>query len=363
MPKDWEKDFQFNEDDWEEAKKKQEEKLVIPETEYDYGTKNNRGIGIAGIGYSKNGKSLMGSLLPWLNQKWWTSSPAKEGKFIMIEDFPLTKELIKTGQIPEVELLQVIDLGGAYDSKSKMGIFGRLTEELYKNKMIKKTTIKIPGRRVKISDSTFRELAKKDLEIAKIRFDNEIKAAVADNDAGVALMIDPFDDLERLLNMMFRITYEENIAPVRPLKDGTTKDFYAAGLDGIPQKFWYMRNSWFEDALRAKRDYQGFSYDTFKIDPKVDETPNYKVAWTKRTHYFFDLIMWFDTHNYEAKVINRFKGDQDRAKPVDFDKAVIIDYTPRRVKAIYEIFEALAPSLLGMKEKVDGSYEYDDIYE
>ena len=76
-----------------------------------------------------------------------------------------------------------------------------------------------------------------------------------------------------------------------------------------------------------------------------------------------DLIMWFDSTNYEAKVINRFKGDQDRLKPLDFSKAEVIPYTPRRVKAIYEIFEALAPSLMGMIEKVDGTYEYDDIYD
>jgi len=357
------KDFNFNEDEWEEVKKEEKKKLEVPEAEYDYGEKRNRGISIAGVGYSKNGKSLMGSLLPWLNQKWWTRSNAKGGKYIEIEEFPLTKQLIVEGHIPEVELLQVIDLGGTYDSKSKMGIFGRLTEELYKEKMIRKTTIKIPGRKVSIADDNFRELAKTDIELAKIRFDNEIQAACEDNDESVALMIDPFDDLERLLNNKFRIMYEEDIAPVRPLKDGTTKDWYSSSLDGIPQKFWYIRNSWFEDALRSKADYKGFSYDTFKIDPKPDENPPYKICWTKKSQYYFDLIMWFDTNGYNTKVINRFKGDQDRSKPIDFEKAVVIDYTPRRVKAIYEIFEKLAPSLLGMVETLDGSYEYDDIYD
>lgn len=368
MSKDWEKDFEFNEKDWEETKA-EAEAPKIKEAEYDYGEKKSKGITIGAVGYSKNGKSLMGSLLPWLNQKWWSTSPAKQGKYINIEKYPLVKEMIVTGQIPEVELLQVIDLDGSFDSKSRYGIFGRVTDELYKAKMIKKTTIKVPGRIVKIGDGSFREMAKKEIELAKIRFDNEVEIAVQDNDETVALMIDPFDELERLLNNMFRITYEENIAPVRPLKDGKTKDFYSSSLDGIPQKFWYMRNSWFEDALRAKRGYKGFSYDTFKIDykdPKYETKPgslDYKIAMTKRSHFFMDLIMWFDSSNYEAKVINRFKGDQDRLKPLDFTKAEIINYTPRKVKAIYEIFEKLAPSLMGMVEKVDGTYEYDDIYD
>ena len=59
----------------------------------------------------------------------------------------------------------------------------------------------------------------------------------------------------------------------------------------------------------------------------------------------------------------RFKGDQDRSKPLDFEKAEIIPFTPRRVKAVYEIFEKLAPSLLGMQEQVDGTFKYDDIYD
>ena len=166
----------------------------------------------------------------------------------------------------------------------------QLTEELYKAKMIKKTTIQIPGRKVSIADGNFRELAKMDIELAKINFDNEIQSAVEDNDETVALMVDPFDELERLLNNKFRIMYEEDIAPVRPLKDGTTKDWYSSSLDGIPQKFWYIRNSWFEDTLRAKSSYKGFSYDTFKMDvvknPKEGEPP-YKIAWTKKSHYFF----------------------------------------------------------------------------
>lgn len=365
MP-EWEKDFEFKEEEWEDLKK--EENKVIEKPTYDYGEKKSKGITIGAVGYSKNGKSLMGCLLPWLNQRWWSSSPLKQGKFIDIEQYPLVKEMIVTGLIPEVTEIQVIDLDGSFDSKSRFGIFGRLTEELYKTKMIKKTTIKVPGRIVKIGDGSFRELAKKEIEIAKIKIDNEIEIAMKDNDETIALMIDPFDEIERLLNNMFRITYEENIAPVRPLKDGTTKDFYSSSLDGIPQKFWYMRNSWFEDTLRSKRDYQGFSYDTFKIDykdpqyAKDKDAPDYKIAMTKRSHYFMDLIMWFDSTNYEAKVINRFKGDQDRLKPLDFSKAEIIGYTPRRVKAIYEIFEKLAPSLMGMVETVDGSYEFDDIY-
>jgi len=310
----------------------------------------------------------MGCLLPWVNQRWWSSSPLKQGKFIDIEQYPLVKEMIVTGLIPEVTKIQVIDLDGSFDSKSRFGIFGRLTEELYKAKMIKKTTIKVPGRIVKIGDGSFRELAKKEIEIAKIKIDNEIEIAMKDNDETIALMVDPFDEIERLLNNMFRITYEENIAPVRPLKSGETKDFYSSSLDGIPRKFWYMRNSWFEDTLRSKRDYPGFSYDTFKIDYKDPQyaieqnAPDYRIAMTKRSHYFMDLIMWFDSTNYEAKIINRFKGDQDRLKPLDFSKAEVISYTPRRVKAIYEIFEKLAPSLMGMTETADGSYEFDDIY-
>jgi len=367
MSSDWEKDFEFKPDEWEE-KEEETEEVVIEKAEYDYGGKKNKGISIGAVGYSKNGKSLMGSLFPWLNQRWWSSSPLKQGKFIDIEKYPLVKEMIVTGFIPEVSCLQVIDLDGSYDSKSRFGIFGRLTDELYKAKMIKKTTINVPGRIVKIGDGSFRELAKKEIELAKIKIDNEIEIAVKDNDETVALMVDPFDELDRLLNNMFRITYEENIAPVRPLKSGKTKDFYSSSLDGIPRKFWYMRNSWFEDTLRAKRPYKGFLYDTFKVDYKDPEyakegAPDYKIAMTKRSHYFMDLIIWFDSTNYEAKIINRFKGDQDKLKPLDFSKAEIIPYTPRKVKCIYEIFEKLAPSLLGMEEQIDGSYIYDDIYD
>jgi len=369
MPgEDWDKDFEFNENEWEEVEEKNKPAEIKPAV-YDYGEKaSNRGIAIGAVGYSKNGKTLMGTLLPWLNQKWWSSSPAKQGKYIDIEKYPLVREMIKTGLIPEVSEIQVIDLDGSFESKSKYGIFGRLVDELYKANMIRKTTIKVPGRIVKIGDGSFRELAKKEIELAKLKIDNEVQIAMRDNDETVALMIDPFDEIERLLTNMFRITYEENIAPVRPLKSGKTKDFYSSSLDGIPRKFWYMRNSWFEDMLRAKRDYKGYCYDTFKIDWKDPEYSkegdlDYKIAMTKRSHYFMDLIIWFDSFTYEAKVINRFKGEQDKVKPLDFTKAELIPYSKRKPKAIYEIFEKLAPSLMGMIEKEDGTFEYDDIYE
>lgn len=363
---DWD---EWEEDDEEVKKVKEPEGIPVPECEYDYGEKTSRGITFAGVGYSKNGKSLMGTQLAWLNQKWWTTSPAKGGKYINIERFPLVKEMITTGLIPEITELQVIDLDGSFDSKSRYGIFGRLTRDLYASKVIKKTTIQVPGRIVKLSDSSFKELAKQEIQLAKLKFDNEIAKAVMDNEENIALLIDPLDELERLVNQMFRITYEENIAPQRPLKSGKTKEFYSSSLDGIPRKFWYVRNSWFEDCLRAKRPYKGFCYDTFKIDYKDPmynddpDAPDYKIAMTKRSHYYLDVIMWFDTSNYEAQVINRFEANQDRTKPLDFSKAKIINYTPRKISAFYEILEAIAPSLMGMVEKEDGTYEYDNIYD
>lgn len=358
-------DYSDVEEEWvdhNESAEAQEKSTKIEEVEYDYGEGSAAAISFAGVGYSKNGKSLMGSLFPYLNQKWWTNSPAKAGKGIMIEDYPLTKQMIKTGIIPEIELLQVIDLGGTYATKSKMATFGALTKPLYEANMIKKCTIKVPGRVVKLADNSFKELAKKEIEIAKLKFDNEIIRSVNENDETIALLIDPYDELERLLNNMFRIVYEENIAPVRPLKGGQTKDFYGSSLDGIPQKFWYIRNSWFEDSLRMKADYPGISYDTFKIDPKPNDDPPYKIGWTKRSHYFLDIILWFDTSTYTAKVINRFEADQDRRKPVDFEKAKVIEYTPKRAKAIYEIMEALAPSIMGMELNEEGKYEEVNIW-
>jgi len=338
---------------------------TVPDAIYDHGEEKGTAISIAGIGYSKNGKSLMGSLLPYLNQMWWTNSKAKEGKGIMIENYPLVKEMITTGVIPEVSILNVIDLQGSYHSKSKMGIFGRLTKPLYDKKLIKKTVIGTADKKKNISDPVSRELERLEVEMAKIKFDNAIKDVVADSDESVALFVDPTDDLERLLTKKFRCTWEVDIAPARPFKDGEKKDFYGASLDGIPQKFWYIRNSWFEDCLREQMKHKGFTYNTFKVELKENDSnypEGFRINWTKRSQFYFDLVLWFDTGSYNAKVINRFAGDQDRKKPLDFNKAIVIDFTPRRPKAIYEIFERLAPSILGMVENEDGEYIYDNIW-
>ena len=144
MPDDWEKDFVGNDSDWEEhvnadeQGKREIEKAVYEE---DDGEQSFSGLNVAFTAYEHKGKTLMATLLGFLNTEYFDTLNVKE-------KFPKTYQMIKEGVVPEVEKIQVLDLDCSYKKLSHLGIFGKLVKPLYIAKKIKRTTIKIPKRKI-----------------------------------------------------------------------------------------------------------------------------------------------------------------------------------------------------------------------
>ena len=374
-------------DEWvdfdESPTTKNEVPSIVDEVVYDDGSDITPGnLNIAFLGYEHSGKSILYTLSGYFNQKWWTTSPAKEGGHIRIDKYPKCKQLIKQGVVPEIEILQVIDLDCSYGTLSKLGIFGKLARPLYKNKIIKRTSIPIPQRQAGLVNNRIKEISIRDFDITKQKIDNEISKAVKDNPETTALAIDSMTSLDELLNNKFRVLYEVALAPIdRGKKKG--KDYYGSSLDGIKQSYWKIRNGWWVSTLRTKRQYKGWQFDTYKVETKhpvwlkkeketaeeegkdVSKVKDYKIEWAPKTKYDLDLILWLENNGvkgtkgkYWTKIKNRFEG----SSIMDDEFHREVHYTPRRVCAFYDLVEQLAPSILGEVEKEDGSYEDDDIF-
>jgi len=338
-------------------------------------------MNVAFLGYEHSGKSILYTLCGYFNQKWWTGSTAKEGGHIRIEKYPKCKQIIKQGILPEIEQLQVIDLDCSYASLSKLGVFGKLARPLYKAKIIKSVGIPIPQRQAALINNKIKEISLRDFDITKQKIDNEITKAVKDNDETVALALDSMTSLDELLNNKFRVLYEVALAPVdRGKKKG--KDYYGSSLDGIKQSYWKIRNGWWVSTLRTKRQYKGWQFDTYKVEPKhpvwlkkeredaetkedLEKIKDYKIEWAPKTKFDLDIILWLENNglkgekaDYWAKIKNRFEGSS--LGDDEFHRE--IHYTPRRVCAFYDLIEQLAPSILGEVEMPDGTYEDDDIF-
>ncbi|KKN22679.1 hypothetical protein LCGC14_0912620 [marine sediment metagenome] len=378
----------FDEDEWDdfdESPKKKEEKLptYVEEVVYEDGSDEKKGnINVAFIGYEHSGKSILYTLSGYWNQKWWTTSTAKQGGHIRIDKYPKCKQIIKEGILPEIELVQVIDLDCSYASLSKIGIFGKLARPLYKNKIIKSVGIPIPQRQAALINNRIKEISLQNFDITKQKIDNEISKAVEDNPETTALALDSMTSLDELLNNKFRVLYEVALAPQdRGKKKG--KDYYGSSLDGIKQSYWKIRNGWWVSTLRTKRQYKGWQFDTYKVEPKhpvwlkkeretaedegkdVNKVKDYKIEWAPKTKFDLDIILWLENNgkkgenaDYWAKIKNRFEG----SSIMDDEFHRQVRYTPRKVCAFYDLMEQLAPSILGEVEKPDGTYEDDDIF-
>ena len=374
-------DIVFDESEWVDEKKADQQPSMVEAVVYDEGGDIKPGaLNCAFIGYEHSGKSILYTLSGYFNSKWWTTSSAKEGGHINIDKYPKCKQLIKEGWVPEVEKVQVIDLDCSYKTLSKIGIFGKLVRPLYKAKIIKVGSIPVPQRQAGLVNNIIKEIAIKDFDITKQKFDNELTVAVRDNDETTALAIDSMTSVDELLNNKFQILYEIALAPHKK-KD--PKDHYGSALEGIQQTYWKIRNGWWLQTLRTKREYRGWQFDTYKVETKhpiwlekeqekakaKGEDPNsvktYIIEWAPKTKYDLDLIFWLENNGlkgnageYWVRLKNRFEG----STLMDEDFHRNIHYTPRRVCAFYDIMEQIAPSLLGEVERVDGSYEDDDIF-
>jgi len=351
-------DFNFDNTKWEEVSTKEEKEKTIEPTEWEEDGVNREpaGYNIGIPAYEWKGKSLLATLIGFVNTKYFDLVSRTEGKTVK-EQYPNFYTLVKEGYIPEVEELQVLDLDASYRNLSRSGIFGDLVKPLYVEGKVKRKTIKIPKRQQNMINADIREVALLDIDKTKQRIENEITIATRDNGPEVAFLIDSMSSYDELLNDKFRILYENVIAEEDDRNVG-------ASLKGIRQSSWTIRNGWWLETLRDKRSYKGYQIDTYKISPKSDvwlekeiETAikkgkskdnivDYIIQWAPRTEFELDFIMQIDNdgENYWADTRSRFKGN------VSGDKGLRCYYTVDKRKAWYEIFEKLAPFLMSGKE-------------
>jgi len=81
-------------------------------------------MNIAFVAKEMKGKTLLATLCGYLNTEYFD-------KFEVKEKYPKVYQIIKSGLLPEVERIQVLDLDNSFKKLSKLGIFGRLTKPLY----------------------------------------------------------------------------------------------------------------------------------------------------------------------------------------------------------------------------------------
>lgn len=345
-------EFGFDEKKWEDVSEEEgtEKKIVQKEWSVDSPERNAYGYNVALPAYEWKGKSLLGTLIGFLNTEYFSM-------FDVQENYPNVYRLIKEGYIPEVEALQVLDLDASYENLSHSGIFFELVKPLYSAGKILRKTIKVPQRQQKLLNNTIREIAMFDIDKTKIEIENEITIAVRDNGPEIALLIDSMSSYDELLNNKFRIIYENVIAE-------EDKRSLGSSLKGIKQSFWTIRNGWWLETLRDKRSYKGWQLDTYKIEDKpdiwlekeikmakdkgkrVEDIVPFKIQWAPRTEFELDFIMQInnDGESYWVDVKNRFQGNADGQK----DRCY---YTPEKRRAWYEILEKLAPYLMSEKEE------------
>ncbi|MHA1408766.1 MAG: hypothetical protein ACTSQY_00360 [Candidatus Odinarchaeia archaeon] len=343
------KEFKFDDSQWMDVPKKSREKEEIKPIEWENdGSKTigTNGYNIAIPGYEWKGKTLLATLFGFLNSKYFDKMGIKE-------KFPKSYEMIHSGLVPEVEEIQVLDLDASYRTLSHSGIFYKLVKPLYDENKIKRKTIKIPKRQQNFLNNEIREVALMDIDKTKIRIENEITIATRDNGPEVLFIIDSMSSYDELLNDKFRILFENVIA-------AEEERGLATSLKGIRQNYWMIRNAWWIETLRDKRNYRGWQIDTYKITPKsdlwlekeaktknksIEELENYTIHWAPKTKYEMDFILMVDNdkEHYWCNVESRFEGNIPQNKRVY--------YTPNRRYAAFEILEELAPAIMG---EVDG---------
>lgn len=323
---------------------------------------DKKGQNVALLAFQHTGKSLNASMYGFLNTKYFDKIGVKE-------KYPKTYEMIKTGVIPEVEELHVLDLDGSFEKLSHKGIFGRLVEPLYRDGVIKRTEIKIPKVKVDSVNKIARQVSKKAIDTTKAKIENTIHAWTRDDHEGCCMIIDSMSSYDELLNDKFRLLYEDVLAE-------EDQDHVGGSLKGVKQSYWKIRNGWWTETLRDKRGYSGFQIDTYKLEPKQhqwlekeidaakkskhadpDDILPFKIIWAPRTEYDLDMIHLIRTNVHEEwwmETLSRFEGNK-RESGFSLKNIKSIYFTPNKREVAYELMEALAPSLLGEVEDEEGN--------
>lgn len=318
----------------------------------------NNGINLGIVGRDMKGKSLMASLIAYLNLEYF-----EEVNQEWMEKFPKTYALLKEEKIPEVKELRVVDFDKSYENRSKAGIFGRLMKPIWNEDMPGKIIprkLDLPNRDMNKLDKTGKKIFLNDLKrtLSKIKITLKEQVDIARKREGVALMLDPMSKLTRVVNKRFKVYYEIIFG-----KNALEM------LDGVKQSYYQVRNDEWADVMGLKREYNGWQIDTFKsvlkqphwFEKDVSRAKNIgmpvkyvnpeNIKWVKDTYFDLDIVMMInnDTKSYWAKVKNRFEGNKSKYLLEDIQK---ITYTPKKRSGMIEIIEELGPSISGWEDEL-----------
>lgn len=367
-------DYEDGKDEWVEKKadyrKLQKNELV------NLGNENktlNYNIGVRALHWG--GKTAVLALSGFLNTKFFD-------KFNVKEDFPKTYDIIKSGLVPEIEKEIIIDLDCQFETQALGGTIGKLCKPIRDIIFVKK--IPIPKQNIDYVGDEAVNVSKAAIAGTKLNIDNNIRNYATDSGPEVMLGVDSMSSYEQLCNDLFNIAYEDYMA--KPKKGEVDFQKLFSFEKGINQKYWRVRNGWFEGALRDKRSHKGWQFDTYKMEVKPhawlkkerasaesnDLDPAlvdpYKTVWAPKTMFHLDFVLtiWNEkfvdsfgnTHIKKlwADALMRLSGNQRKVNTNDFQKR--IDLTPNRRRLIFEIVEGLAPYITG--EIVEDGQELKD---
>jgi len=258
------------------------------------------GLNIAVLGQDMLGKSLLSYMFGYFNSKYISKLDP--------EEFPNTIELLKGGYMPEVERIVVLDLDNSFEKNSSRGTFYDLTHPLREITYI--DTIYIPKRQSKAKEGTVVNVRSEELFKAKRKVEDAIDVAMEDYGEGTLFIIDSMSSYYECLNDMFSIVYEAA--------------FGKSAYSKVDQQNQYqIRNAWWAETMKKKRNFPGWQIDTIKVIEKPDH-------WKKKGQSDFNF-KWA-----EGSGNNQFNLDQIYWIKRDSDGLAYFDIVNARYKSLIE---------------------------
>jgi len=245
--------------------------------------------------------------------------------------------------MPEVEKIFILDLDNSFKKLSQRGIFSDLLAPL--KPIIQYEPIYIPKRNTKLKSGTPVDARSEELFKAKKKVDDYMQDAVDSFGAEVLYIIDSVSSYYEVLNSMFSVVYEAAF----------DKSMYSRVEN---QNQWQIRNAWWGEFMKKKRNYPGWQIDTVKA---VEKPSHWFTAELKKNPEAIPFsIKWPEgggDNTFNLDQVYWIKRDADGYAYFDVMKAryassianenANIYYPLKKRTAAFQFIEHMAPYLMG----------------
>jgi len=302
------------------------------------------GLNLAILGEEHLGKSLMAALFGMFNSKYVDKLDP--------ELYPNSIKLLKGGYMPEVSAIRILDLDNSFHKLSQKGTFSDLLKPL--KPIIEYHTISIPKRQTKMKNGSIVNARSEELFKAKREVEDAIQLAIEDFNEETLFIIDSISSYYEVLNDMFSVVYEATFEA----------DMFSKVEN---QNQWQIRNAWWSETMKKKRNYPGWQIDTVKVIEKPEHWYNaalkknpkaspYSFKWAEGSGdnaFNLDQLWWIKR---DADGLAYFDLVNGRYKSLLAAENSGIYYPLKKRTAIFKFIEHMAPYLMG------GDVEEEDLW-